>query len=64
LQVFNRFDRCCYSNTKGKLYEKAVKDAARLAGGGQFDVLIDETHARHKISDYAMETILKDMARP
>ncbi len=64
LQVFNRFDRCCYSNTKGKLYEKAVKDVVRLAGGGRFDVLIDETHARHKISDFAMETILKDMSGP
>jgi dienelactone hydrolase len=64
LQVFNRFDRCCYSNSKGKLYEKAVKDAARLAGGGRFDVLIDETTARHKISDFAMQTIFNDMARP
>ncbi len=64
LQVFNRYDRCCYNNTKGKLYEKAVKDALALTGEGRFDVLIDETHARHKISSFALEAILKDMARP
>jgi len=63
LQVFNRYDRCCYSNTYGKLYEEAVKNTARIAGGGSFDVLIDETHPRHKISDFAMEIILEDMKK-
>ncbi len=33
-------------------------------GAGRFGVLIDETHARHKISDCAMETIPNGMARP
>ncbi len=64
LQIFNRYDRCCYNNTKGKLYEQAVKDALARAGEGRFDVLIDETHARHKISSYALDAILKDMAQP
>ena len=57
-QIFNRYDRCCYRNTYGKLYEAAVADAVRQAGPGRFEVLIDETHAEHIISDWAIERIL------
>ena len=64
LQIFNRYDRCCYNNTKGKLYEPAVAETVGLIGdGGEFMVLIDETHADHKPSQFAVEAILADMAR-
>ncbi len=63
IQVFNRYDRCCYNNRKGKLYEPAVVSAAAAAGGGRFAVLIDETHPRHKVSHWAMDRILKDIFR-
>lgn len=62
LQVFNRYDRCCFNNTKGKLYEAAVQEAAGRIGAGRFAVLIDETHAEHKISPFAVQRILEDMA--
>jgi pimeloyl-ACP methyl ester carboxylesterase len=58
-QIFNRFDRCCYRNTLGKLYEAAVRDAVGRAGEGGFEVLIDETHADHKVSDWAIDRILE-----
>jgi len=62
MQVFNRYDRCCYNNIKATLYAPAV--AARAAAlGGNFAVLIDETHADHKISRFALESVLVDMAR-
>lgn len=61
LQIFNRFDRCCYSGVKGKHYEKAVQDTVKAIGDGGFQVLLDETHARHKVSDFAMKAILADM---
>ena len=64
LQIFNRYDRCCFNNVKGRLYEQPVKDAAAAIGGGSFAVLIDETHADHKISDFALDHLLADMARP
>ena len=63
IQIFNRFDRCCWNNTLGKVYEPAVKAAAAEAGGGRFDVVLDETHADHKISDYAIKLVLADLAR-
>ncbi len=65
MQIFNRYDRCCYRNLKGKLYEKAVKEALSSLGEtpDSFTVLIDETHARHKISAFGMKAILADMER-
>ena len=65
LQVFNRYDRCCFNNTKGKLYESTIAETVGAIGdGGGFAVLIDETHADHKISQFAVDAILADMARP
>ncbi len=62
LQIFNRYDRCCYRNAKGKLYESAVAGAVEgLGRGGGFAVFIDESHADHRLSEAALETILADM---
>ncbi len=63
LQVFNRFDRCCSSNLYGRHYEAAVQKVVAGLKGGRFDVLIDESHARHKISRLGMDAILADLAR-
>ena len=59
-QIFNRFDRCCYRNRYGLLYEEPVQTAVDQIGlEGQFNVLIDESHADHKISDWAFDKILE-----
>lgn len=64
LQVFNRYDRCCYNNRKGKLYEAAVDEAVQNIGaGGKFGVYIDESHADHRLSAEALEIILADMEK-
>jgi pimeloyl-ACP methyl ester carboxylesterase len=64
LQVFNRFDRCCFRNTLARLYEPAVAERVAGLGAGSFAVLIDETHADHKIAEFALEAIVEDLARP
>ncbi|WP_425403030.1 alpha/beta fold hydrolase [Hwanghaeella sp.] len=57
-QLFNRYDRCCFRNVKGKHYEGAVKNTLAGAGsGGAFTVTIDESHARHAISAAGVRTI-------
>lgn len=50
LQVFNRFDRCCFRNLKGRHYESVLKDRLAGTGDGAFSVHIDESHARHTVS--------------
>ena len=64
MQIFNRFDRCCFNNVKGRLYVGPVRAAADAIGGGAFEVVIDETHADHKVSSFALDRVVEDMARP
>ena len=61
-QIFNRYDRCCYRNTYVRLYEPAVRDAVKAVGQGRFQAYIDETHADHKVSDWAVERIIETLA--
>ncbi len=64
LQIFNRFDRCCFNGVRGKVYEQAVREAvADTPTGGGFAVVLDESHADHRISNFAIETLLTDLAR-
>lgn len=64
LQIFNRYDRCCFNGVRGKVYEDAVRDAvARTPAGGAFAVLLDESHADHRISRFTIKTVLDDLAR-
>ena len=59
MHLFNRFDRCCFRNLKGRQYEPAVQDAVQSLGlGGNFGVSIDETHARHTISDWGVARVM------
>jgi hypothetical protein len=57
-QIFNQFDRCCFRNTVGRLYESSVGTAvAGMNNGGEFRVLIDGTHADHKLSNWTLDQI-------
>ena len=62
MQIFNRYDSCCYNNSKGKLYETSIQRAVQRCCHGRFDVVVDETHTRHQISRYTRDLILNDMA--
>lgn len=63
VQIFNQYDRCCYANRRATLYEQAVQDAVESINGGDFSVVIDDTHPRHKISSWAMSFILDDLKK-
>ncbi|MEQ8603736.1 MAG: hypothetical protein RIB45_10480 [Marivibrio sp.] len=59
LQIFNRYDRCCYRNRLGRLYEPAIKARLETLGqGGAFQVLLDESHARHEVSAWSGERLV------
>lgn len=62
LQIFNRYDRCCYNGPRGTVYAAAVAQAvAATPDGGRFAVLLDETHADHRISKFTIAAILSDL---
>ena len=64
LQVLNRYDACCFGGTEYVLYEEQVSVTAERVSGGSFSVFLDETHREHKLSEAALDVILKDLERP
>lgn len=61
LQIFNKYDPCCFSGLGFKSYESEVKNTLSKLGVGKFDIFLDETNKNHSISDESLEIILKDM---
>ncbi|MEQ9558091.1 MAG: hypothetical protein RIG67_20155 [Rhodospirillales bacterium] len=58
VQIFNRYDRCCFYGPRPLLFADLLAETARNLGGGH-QVLFDETHARHKISSWAINRIME-----
>jgi len=65
MHLFNRYDRCCFRNVKGLLYSPLLSETLGALGrGGAFEVRIDETHARHTISDWGSNQIFSFLEQP
>ncbi|HEX8263307.1 MAG TPA: hypothetical protein VF547_10585 [Allosphingosinicella sp.] len=61
LQILNEFDPCCFSGRAALSYRAAVAARAR-ALGGHYNLLIDNSHDQHQISDWAADRILAALA--
>ena len=61
IQIFNKNDPCCYSGIGYESYEFFIKDKLVELGKGSFQILIDDTHNEHKISDTTLEYIRKNI---
>lgn len=54
VQIFNKFDPCCFAGDY-RLYEDDLQKIVNT--NGKFEMLIDETHKEHKISDFTLNYI-------
>ena len=61
LQILNKHDPCCFSGTKGESYKDIVKARVQQLGTGEFDLLLDDSHHKHMISNLAMSQILEEI---
>ena len=61
IQIFNKNDPCCYSGIGYESYEFFIKDKLVKLGKGSFQILMDDTHNEHKISDTMLEYIRKNI---
>jgi hypothetical protein len=61
VQIFNKFDSCCFSGELYKTYENEVKAKVSQLHKGSFDIYLDDTHRGHKISEHALNLILDSM---
>lgn len=63
IQVFNKFDDCCFAGVRFRTYLDHVKDAVTRLGAGAFDVFLDDAFreededvVRHQLSSHALAT--------
>ena len=59
IQVFNKYDPCCFSGTLFENYEKELYDIVSKLNSGNFEIILDDTHRKHEISEFALNSILK-----
>jgi hypothetical protein len=65
LQITNKYDPCCFFGDGAKFYASAVAEAVAATGlGGDYRLVIDDTHAQHAISPHALDLIMADAAPP
>ncbi len=62
MQVLTKYDACCFDGMGWTTYVDAVRERVSSLGEGAFSFHLDTTHAEHKLSHYALELILADMA--
>jgi hypothetical protein len=61
IQIFNKYDPCCFSGELYQTYENEVKESISKLSRGNFDVYLDDTHKKHQISESALEIIINSM---
>ena len=61
LQIINQYDSCCFAGLKWQTYKDIVKNRVHLLGEGEYDLLMDDSHQEHLISDMAMRRILDEL---
>ena len=62
VQIFNKNDPCCFSGNGYETYEFVIKDKMLQLGKGNFQILIDDTHNEHKISDHTLRLVHENIS--
>jgi hypothetical protein len=62
LQIYNKFDICCFGDTYSNTFKDYLLDSAHEIGGS-LDIVVDDTIVGHEISEFALERILSDIQR-
>ncbi len=57
IQIFNKYDSCCFSGESFQSYENEIKESISMLKKGYFEIYLDDTHKTHKISKSALEII-------
>lgn len=58
VQILNKFDECCFAGIRYQTYENTVKARMAALGAGSFTVALDTSHWSHKISNWALNSVL------
>ena len=61
-QILNKYDPCCFSGNYQDSYPNLVSQSLSKIGSGNFELITDDTHSEHKISDYTLNLINKKLS--
>ena len=61
VQIFNKYDPCCFSGELYKSYENEIQESISQLKKGHFDIYLDDSHKSHKISESALKIIFDSM---
>ncbi len=61
IQIINKYDPCCFNGINWETYLYIVKSHVHELGTGEFELLLDDSHRKHIISDFAMSIILHEL---
>ena len=61
IQIFNKFDPCCFDGDSFSSYEQQVKKIVNNLDGGYFEIYLDDTHNEHIISNHGLEIIINEI---
>lgn len=57
MQIFNKFDPCCYGGDRYKYYEKELRIIVDNLGNGEFSIFVDDSHKNHLISQKTLKQV-------
>ena len=58
IQIFNKYDSCCFAGNTSNYYKDLIQESISNLNSGNFDIIIDDTHFQHKISNSTIELII------
>ena len=61
IQIFNKFDPCCFSGDEFHIYENIIKNKVDEIDEGYFQIYLDEKTRIHEISDFSLEKITVEL---
>ncbi len=61
VQIFNKYDSCCFSGELYKSYENEIQESISQLKKGHFDIYLDDSHKTHKISESTLKNIFDSM---
>tara|TARA_Y100000741_G_scaffold339983_1_gene301209 strand:- start:1290 stop:2393 length:1104 start_codon:yes stop_codon:yes gene_type:complete len=62
IQIFNKYDPCCFGGDSFQKYENEIKNVVNEIGKGSFNIYLDDTHREHIISNNALEIIISEIS--
>ena len=61
IKIINKYDSCCHYGITYQTFEDEITNLINSLESGSFSIFLDDTHMEHKISENALDIILKSI---